>query len=356
MMKDVLNLLVSPQTSLREVIICINANASGIALVVDDNKCLLGVITDGDIRRAMLANTDLTLDSETLLQSKRHPPISATIHTSYTDLVALVRKTKVSHIPILDDVGRVVDLIGLDDLLLANDAPLPVQAVVMAGGYGTRLQPLTTSLPKPMLPVGERPLMERIIRQFSQIGIRQVNITTHYLGGKITDYFGDGTRFGVEMKYVPEEELLGTAGGLGLMPTPDTPMLVINGDILTDVDFRAMFAFHKEHNADLTVAVRQHDMQVPYGVINSDGPYVREVIEKPMQKFFVNAGIYLVEPLAHRLIPKGQHFDMTDLIQRLLDQQRVVVSFPIWEYWRDIGQHSDYKQAQDDVKNGKLNA
>jgi NDP-sugar pyrophosphorylase family protein len=323
--------------------------------VVDDDKRLLGVITDGDIRRTMLANMELTLSSAALLQGKRNHPISATIHASHKDLVALVRKTKVSHIPILDDAGCVVDLVGLDDLLLTNGDPLPVQAVVMAGGYGTRLQPLTTSLPKPMLPVGERPLMERIIRQFSQMGIRQVNITTHYLGEKITEYFGDGTRFGVEMKYVPEEELLGTAGGLGLMPTPDTPMLVINGDILTDVDFRAMFAFHKEHNADLTVAVRQHDMQVPYGVINSDGPYVREVIEKPMQKFFINAGIYLVEPLAHRLIPKGQRFDMTDLIQRLLEQQRVVVSFPIWEYWRDIGQHSDYEQAQDDVKNGKLN-
>ena len=159
---------------------------------------------------------------------------------------------------------------------------------------------------------------------------------------------------GSTLSYVPEEELLGTAGGLALMPPPTSALLVINGDILTEMDFRAMLAFHREHAATLTLAVRQFEFQVPYGVIESDGAFVRQLVEKPAHKFFVNAGIYLLEPAAHGLIPKGRHFDMTDLIKTCLDEGLPVVSFPIWEYWRDIGRHDDYAQAQVDVNNGTV--
>ena len=201
-----------------------------------------------------------------------------------------------------------------------------------------------------MLPVGDRPLMQRIVEQLRQAGIRRVNISTHYLPEKIIEHFGDGRDFGVTLNYVTEDRPLGTAGALSLMEMPNEPLLVINGDILTRVDFRAMLAYHREHEADLTVGVRQYDLRVPYGVVECEGPRVRQLREKPQISFLVNAGIYLLEPSVHCYIPNGQCFDMTDLIEKLLAEGQMVVSFPIVEYWLDVGQHEDYEKAQEDIK------
>jgi len=222
--------------------------------------------------------------------------------------------------------------------------------VIMAGGFGQRLRPLTEKLPKPMLPVGEKPVMELIIDQLRNAGIQKVNVTTHFKPDKIRDYFGDGRAFGVDLTYVSEESPLGTAGALSLIGEKNEPLLVINGDILTQVDFRTMLAFHREHGAEITVGVRQYDLQVPYGVIESDGTTVTGLHEKPMLNFFVNAGIYFLEPSVHELIPQGEHFDMTELINALLAKGRPVASFPIVEYWLDIGQHADYAKAQEDIQ------
>jgi NDP-sugar pyrophosphorylase family protein len=226
----------------------------------------------------------------------------------------------------------------------------------MAGGSGTRLRPLTEDLPKPMLPIGGRPLMERLVEQLQQAGIRQVNVTTHYKPEKIVEHFGDGHAFGVEMRYVNEDRPLGTGGALGLIAPPQETLLVINGDIVTQVSFRAMLAFHQEHQAKMTVAVRRYEVQVPYGVVECEGSQVRQLREKPQLGFLVNAGIYLLEPSVYEFIPHGQHFNMTDLIQWVLEAGQTVVSFPIREYWLDIGQHPDYVQAQDDVRNGRLSS
>jgi len=226
--------------------------------------------------------------------------------------------------------------------------------VIMAGGYGKRLRPLTEDLPKPMLPIGGRPLMERIIGQLKDVGIRQVNVTTLYKPEKIKDYFGNGEAFGINLNYIHESEPLGTGGALGLLPKTEEPLLVINGDILTQVDFRAMLDYHREHKADMTVAVRQFGIQVPYGVVECDGPNIRSLREKPEMTFFVNAGIYLLDPPVFNFIPSGERFNMTDLIQWLLDAGRTVVSFPVREYWLDIGQTADYEQAKMDIENGRL--
>jgi NDP-sugar pyrophosphorylase family protein len=220
----------------------------------------------------------------------------------------------------------------------------------MAGGKGSRLQPLTEEMPKPMLPVGDRPVLEIIIGQLRDAGIKQVKVTTHHQPEKIAQHFGDGSNFGVELSYVEERSPLGTVGGLGLLEVPRETTLVINGDILTQVDFRAMLRYHQEHQADLTVAVRQYDVKVPYGVIECDGAQVRKISEKPAVMVLVNAGIYLLEPGVYRYIPNGQRFDMTELIQRLLDEGRSVVSFPVREYWLDIGQREEYEQAQEAIK------
>jgi NDP-sugar pyrophosphorylase family protein len=224
----------------------------------------------------------------------------------------------------------------------------------MAGGFGSRLRPLTDDLPKPMLPVGDCPLMEHIVNQLRASGIRQVKVTTHYKPEAITGYFGDGHNFGVKIDYLHEEHPLGTAGALGLMSPPQGPLLVMNGDILSRVNFRAMVDFHREYGAQLTMGVRLHEYQVPYGVVEPDGVVVRQLTEKPTLRLFVNAGIYLLEPEVYDYIrrPVTERFDMTDLIQRLLVAEQRVVSFPISEYWRDIGQHADYKDALEDIKIG----
>ena len=349
------HVLILPDTSIGQAIARIDRNHRGIVLVVHPDQQLLGTITDGDVRRAMLAGMKLDTPVSALLTVKAETklkPVTALAGTPADALLALMRQHSVRQIPLLNESGQVVDLVTLDELLPRQD--LLLQAVIMAGGQGTRLRPLTEDLPKPMLPVGGRPLMERIVQQLQQAGIRRVNVTTHYKPEKIIEYFGDGHAFGVDLNYVNEDRPLGTGGALGLMPQPTEPVLVINGDILTQVDFRAMLDFHQENKADLTIAVRRYEVPVPYGVIDCNGPLVQRLREKPQVSLLVNAGIYLLEPTVFQFIPQGQHFNMTDLIQWLLDAQRIVASFPVHEYWLDIGQHADYAQAQSDSESGKV--
>lgn len=353
---ELASLCISLSDSIRQAMLSMDHTQQGIAFVVDESGRLLGTITDGDVRRAMFADTDLNAPVSVILERKADSPypkpVTASVETDRAVLLRLMRERSVRQIPLLDEAGRVVDLVTLDSLL-PNEV-LPLQAVIMAGGLGTRLRPFTEDLPKPMLLVGGKPLMERVIEQMRHMGIRRVNVTTHYKPEKIIEYFGDGRAFGVELNYVNEKQPLGTGGALGLMPVPEETMLVMNGDILTRVNFRALYMFHQEQKADLTVAVRRYEMQVPYGVIECEGARVRQLHEKPQIGFLVNAGIYLLEPVVYQFIPQNTSFNMTDLIQRLLDAGRTVVSFPIHEYWLDIGQHADYAQAQDDVKNGRL--
>jgi CBS domain-containing protein len=246
------HLLVLPGSSIRQAIACIDRNQRGIVLVVDKEQHLLGTITDGDVRRAMLAGIDLDVSVDTLIERKAMSaysrPVTARVGTPSEVLLRLMQERAIRQVPLLDEHELVAGLVTLDDLLPVQF--LPVQAVVMAGGLGTRLRPLTEDLPKPMLPVGGKPLMERVIEQLRQVGIRRVNITTHYMPEKIMEYFGDGCAFGIELNYVHEERPLGTGGALGLMPTPQEPVLVMNGDILTQVDFRAMLSSGVSCGAD----------------------------------------------------------------------------------------------------------
>ncbi|HEY9087656.1 MAG TPA: nucleotidyltransferase family protein [Anaerolineaceae bacterium] len=325
----------------------------GILLICGAERRLEGVLTDGDIRKAILRGDALDQPCGDIASRS---PIIATDPVSPAEALDLMDNSRsyfVNQLPVLNAGGQVVDLVLRSDLIKVDH--IPMSAVVMAGGEGTRLRPLTDSLPKPMLPVGDRPLLEIIIQRLRAAGIQNVNVTTHYKSEKIADYFGDGQKYGVDIRYINEETPLGTAGGLSLIETPKEPLLVINGDILTRVDFRAMLSFHRQHDAALTIGVRAYNFQVPYGVIECDGPDVRGVREKPVYSFFVNAGVYLLEPEAHQMIPAGQHFDMTDLMAVLLAQGKRVVSFPIVEYWQDIGQHTDYEQVQRDVQDGRVN-
>lgn len=354
-MDNLEQILIQPNATVREAMVAISCGVAGIALLVDEERNLIGTVTDGDVRRAILDGVDL--DAPVTILLRYHPgarwnPTVAPVGTERDELLRLMQTESLRHIPLLDGEGRVVDLVLLSELV--EQPRLPLSAVVMAGGYGIRLRPLTKNVPKPMLPVGDRPLMEWTIEQLRAIGIRHVNVTTHYKPEIIVEHFGDGRQFGVEINYVNEERPLGTAGALGLMEVPQEPLLVINGDILTELNFQAMFDFHQEHEANMTVGVRRYELQVPYGVVETKGVEISYLVEKPSFGFFVNAGIYLLEPTVHRYIPNGRRFDMTDLIERLLADGQKVVSFPIQEYWLDIGQHADYEQAQDDLRNGRI--
>ena len=342
---------IGSDATVRAAIARIDGNHEGIVLVTDAAGCLVGTLTDGDIRRAVLADVDMDGPLMALLEGKRGP-VSAPAGTSREAVLAAMRHHDVRQIPLVDEAGRVVDL--LIERVLLRDLTLPMQAVVMAGGFGTRLAPLTDTVPKPMLPLGGKPLLEHTVTRLRGAGIQRVSITTHYRAEQISDHFGDGRSFDVDLRYIEEKTPLGTAGALRLLGRQDQPLLVMNGDVLTDVDFASMYAFHREHGADLTLAVTRYEHRVPYGVAQCEGPFLTGLVEKPRHRFFVNAGIYIVEPRALRHLPPEGRFDMTDLVDALLGEGDVVVTFPVREYWLDIGQHADYAQAQDDVAEGRL--
>lgn len=344
--------LVSPELSIRQVMEQINRSGQGIVLIADEDRRLLATITDGDIRRSILNDIDLNLPIQELVQrptqSPKKPPVTAPKGTSDAELLKLMTDHTVRHIPVVDGQGRILAVAALTELI--QEYELPMTAVVMAGGYGARLRPLTDDLPKPMLPVGGRPLLELIIEQLTRAGIKKVNLTTHYKKEAILDHFGDGSDFGVEIQYVEEDRPLGTAGALGRMKHANETQLVINGDILTRVDFRAMLDFHKEHGAELTVALTEHESTLPYGVVEIDGVSITRITEKPVTRQLINAGIYLLEPSAAQSVPSTGSYDMTDLISQLIAEDRRVVGFPVKEYWLDIGHQDDYTQAQVDAK------
>ncbi len=353
-MDELKQVSVTPDASVRQVMECIDQSAKGIALVLDERGRLIGTVTDGDIRRAILAGMDLELPIGELLR-QREPAfagaITAPLGSDDTTLLHLMAEKSVRHIPLVDEDDCVADVAFLSELV--KEYELPLRAVVMAGGYGSRLRPLTEEVPKPMLPVGNKPLLQLIVEQLKQAGIRHVNLATHYKGEVIAEHFKNGEEFGVEIRYVKEDQPLGTAGALSLIEDVNEPLLVMNGDILTRVDFRALLSFHREHKADLTVCVRQYEFRVPYGVIDTDGVMVRGISEKPVVRQFINAGIYLLNPQVLQLIPNGQPYDIPDLIERLVSDGRTVVSFPIREYWLDIGKVDQYDQAKADIAAGR---
>ena len=345
-------IVVSPEMPISESFAILDRSGLGVLLVCDEQDILMGIVTDGDLRRALMRN--LPLDEPCMAIACAHP-LTALNGISSVDALHLMNHGNpflVHHLPIVDEEGRLIDLLLRSDLQ-SIDA-LGVRAVVMAGGFGIRLRPLTDDTPKPMLPMGDRPVMEHIIGHLRDAGISKVNVTTHYLPDKIKSYFGNGSDFGVSIDYVEEYSPLGTAGSLSLIESSNEPLLVINGDIMTRVDFRSMVAFHRKHKADLTVGVRQFELKVPFGVLDCDDMHVTAIREKPAIKLFINAGIYLLEPHVHAIIPHEKRYDMTDLMAHLIDTGNRVVSFPIIEYWMDIGRISDYEKANADLETREL--
>lgn len=349
---EAIQLQVNVGGTIRDAMAVLDKHGKGIAFIIDDEDRFVDTVTDGDIRRAILKGIKITHPLRKLIENKgEHFPLTAHIAEDPDTVLAKMKERRVLQVPVLDDSGRIASMLTLEELKETN---IDMQAVIMAGGFGTRLHPLTDDTPKPMLKVGDKPLIEHIVGSLRNAGIKNLNITTHFMPEKIIDHFEDGSRFGVSVNYVNETTPLGTAGALSLMEEPTEPVLVMNGDILTKVDFRALLSFHKEHRADMTICVRQYEFQVPYGVIECEGHQVTQLTEKPSYSFFVNAGIYLLEPKLHSKIPSDTKFDMTQLVDQVIAEGGTVASFPIIEYWMDIGQHADYRKANADAESGHL--
>lgn len=340
-------LFVKPEQTILEAIKRIESNSLGIALVVDDILRLKSVITDGDIRRVILKGIDVKTTLLSAITENRNPPFTAPIGTPHQVLLKYMTDKKIRHIPLVDGNEIVRDLCILSDLL--NIPNLEVEAVILAGGFGKRLLPLTANTPKPMLKIGEQPLLERIVRQIRQAGISRINISTHHQAEEITNYFGDGSKIGIQINYIHEKVPLGTAGVLSLLHDVEVPILVMNGDIITQLDFRALMHFHLSKKADLTIAAKQLDFKIAYGVLETAEDRVTRLEEKPTHHFMINAGIYVLNPSIKNMVTQNVRTEMTDLISEMLAKNMKVVYFPIQEYWLDIGTPADYQQAITDL-------
>ncbi len=338
-------LLVSPSNTLMEAIKILHEGECRIALVVDRESRLIGTVTDGDVRRALISNVSMG-DLITSVMNKN--PVTVGIELKEKEVFALMEDDGLLHMPILDEHGVLCDLVTFQQLHKKPVYDNPV--FIMAGGFGTRLYPLTKETPKPLLKVGDKPILDTIIEQFTNLGFSNFYISTHYMSEKIRNNFSDKDLGNINIEFIHEDAPLGTAGSLGLLPKniSKLPIIVMNGDLLTKVDFGHLLEFHQENKAGATMCVREYDFQVPYGVIEVEGHQIRKIKEKPVHKFFVNAGIYV---LNHDLVQKvdgSAYLDMTDFLESELGVGKVN-AFPVHEYWLDIGQINEYNKANRDI-------
>lgn len=339
--RDWTSVVVRPEMPLRDAIARIDASGLQVALAIDEAGRLAGVVSDGDVRRAVLRGVDLSRPTSEVMN---RAPRVASADTPAAQLLTLMRRESIRQVPLLDADGRVSGLATLEGLL---GAQRPNWVVIMAGGAGRRLLPLTRATPKPALRVGDKSVLEITLEQLQTQGFQQVFMAVNYLADTIVDTFGDGRRWGVDIAYLREEQYLGTCGALSLLPeTPRDPVLVINGDLLTRMRFDGLLDFHADHGAEATMAVREYDIQIPFGVVDVDGAALLKIEEKPVQRLFVNAGIYAVSPGCLAEIPARTSFDMPALFQRLIDAGRPTAAYPLREYWIDIGRIEEYERAQ----------
>lgn len=337
-------ILLLPTSTIRDALTIIDNESLQIALVVLNNK-LVGTVTDGDIRRGLLNNLSLN-DSIDKVMNKS--PLTADYTFSKSTLISLLESKKISSIPILKK-GELVGLETLHHLLSKPKLDNPV--FIMAGGFGTRLRPLTDNCPKPLLKVGNKPILEIILQRFIDAGFHNFYISTHYLPEMIKEYFGNGSQWNVNITYVHESKPLGTGGALGLLPDTieQLPLIMTNGDVLTNLDINALLEYHNKEDAIATMCVREYDYQIPYGVIDKDGNRVMGMTEKPTYKFHVNAGIYVVTPKLFNSVKENTKIDMPTLLESFIKNNNKVILYPLTEYWLDIGQMNEYKQAQKDI-------
>lgn len=342
-----LDRLFLPATAiLKDAIGTIEAYPAKIVLIVDSEQRLIGTVTDGDIRRGLLRGLGLNASVSEVMNC--HPTMVGP-GEERSQIFEIMQRTELRHIPVVDQAGRVIALERLDDFL--HPAPLDHQVVIMAGGEGRRLRPLTETIPKPMLPIGGRPILETIISNLARQGLYDLTISVNYRAEVITEHFGDGRKHGVRIRYLKEDRPLGTAGALSLLSQrPTQALLVTNGDVLTNLDYRNLLHYHRKSGASITLCVQQYTHTVPFGVVQIDQDRVTAMREKPVIEHFVSSGIYVLEPDVLDFIPSDGFFDMPTLIDRLLAENHHVSAFPIREYWVDVGRPEDLDRAHQEYR------
>jgi dTDP-glucose pyrophosphorylase len=341
MSKNWKDVVVAPETPLTEAIARIDSSGLQVAIVLTQEGRLAGLLTDGDVRRAILSGRGLQIPVSEAMNTR---VTCVPEHTGVREMLALMRKKVIHHLPVLDSESRVVGLATLDDLIGAVQRPNWV--VLMAGGLGTRLQPLTRETPKPLLPVGGKPILETILESFAEEGFKRFFLSVNYKAEMIQEHFGSGERWGVRVDYLHERERMGTAGGLSLLrERPTAPLVVMNADLLTRINFDSLLKFHETQRATATMAVRDYDIRVPYGVVRLDGARIEAIEEKPTRSFFVNAGIYVLSPEALDLLQGGSPCDMPELFERVMASGRTTAAFPLREYWIDVGRMEEFERA-----------
>jgi len=342
--EDLKKFFVSPESSLKNVIVALDNHGQHICLVVDDDKHLLGTITDGDIRRTILMGKALGHLARDIMNQN---PRVAKEGIPREEILKMMTEQRITQLPLVNNKGQVVSLETM--LTLAKEAydKHANWVVLMAGGLGTRLRPLTNDVPKPLLEVAGKPILEKIIENCAQQHFKKFYISVNYKAEMIMDYFGNGEKLGVEIHYLHETERMGTAGALSLIDdVPTEPLFVMNADLVTDVSLSKMLVYHNESHADVTMGVREYDFQVPFGVVQTQDHKVVCIEEKPVHQFFVNAGIYIINPEIIKHIASDAFTDMPDLLSKQVQNGKNVSAFPVIERWIDIGRLDDFQRAQ----------
>ncbi|MBW6488459.1 nucleotidyltransferase family protein [Sulfurimonas sp.] len=336
-------LVLNNQTKFNDAIRLLDLNGNGVLPVVDEDEKLLGLITDGDIRKAILNNN---LDLEHIVNKN---PYKLSIDTSKSQIITYLKKIHRRHVPLVDNENKFIKIFTLDEI----DFNLkPNWVVIMAGGLGTRLGELTKDTPKPMLKVGVKPMVEHIIDMFVSHGFTKFMLSVNYKAEVVKEYFEDGSKFGIEIKYLEEKKRLGTGGALSLIDVElDAPFFVTNGDVLSSLDYEKLLEYHKEQQATATMCIRKDSYQIPYGVIETDiENNIITMKEKPIKGFFINTGIYVLNPEVLNFVPKDEFFDLPSLFDILKDKNKTTKGFEITDYWIDMGKKEDYVKINNDFK------
>lgn len=345
-MQNLEKIKVTSSISIRDAIQVLDHSAMQIVLVIDASDRLIGTVTDGDIRRGILSG--ISLDESIAMVMNTKPKVCLDDQSRET-VLARMKSLQLRHMPILNAQGVLVSMEMFDELLAPRARKNAV--MIMAGGLGTRLRPLTEECPKPMLKIGGRPILETILLNLVDYGFRRFYISVNYKSEMITEYFGDGSSWGIEIEYLHESQKLGTAGSLSLLPKDLVdPIVVMNGDLLTKINFEQLLDFHAEHVAAATMCVRGYEFQVPYGVVKTDNHKIVGIEEKPVQSFFINAGVYVLEPRVLKSIPMDSYLDMPSLYENLIKNEETAVVFPVREYWIDVGHLADFERANNEYK------
>lgn len=344
-MKSIIELLILPTYSIKEAMEVLNSTSKQILLIVDGDDRLVGTLTDGDIRRALLSGLKLSSNIDSVINKA---PIVGKVSESNNLHIKLLKKHHLKSLPIVDVENKLVDILFLEDIIAEQRS---TKVILMAGGLGMRLRPLTEHTPKPMLKVGKYPILETILRRFKKQGFDNFTISVNYKKEVIQNYFQDGQMLDLNIDYLHENKRLGTAGALSLLSeVPENPIIVMNGDLLTNLNFNELLENHITSGAVATVCVRKHHYQVPYGVINSKEDCLTSIVEKPTFEYLTNAGIYVLNPDVLNMIPKNKFYDMPELLNALLEKQLTVNVKTIEDYWLDIGQIDDFNKANLDMK------